>query len=941
MKACICLLLACSVISGVCVSAEEPTKEKKPEVFRLKGLEMPTKGNFCTALLLRELQRQAFLIAARDGLGIQTRDEILGEDCAENPYKLEISLPQWHNCTLKLFQPGKAENIYAKDYKFEKLPIYDYFPYLEKIEEASRTEYIDALKSAGFSGIDLPKGEGKNPEWLLSYADSLEQSCLFLALRKLHEICRRDGESAEIICQLARSYADLGSTTTYYWNPMPKAFYARAMLYAQRGIRLYPESVEARQTMPYVLGMVGFQGAALKRLAQCKKDFPEAEIPSWLQQLESYCKYDYVALRQFDDLRGRYLYMLSGEFCLADKEQIASCEKVLEKLPDCYRAHIFSGGLGGVSHRHRSTVIGTEVLRGMLRSRLQKARVLPEKLNGLLDASVLGRGEIETKNRIGIINILYEAGKDDEKELTWSCLGRMLHEISFHLIKKRVEFMAHVWSVDVDDYLQENMPVIETHPMGNFLCAYLKKYKTADIEETRKLCDAIPTAYLENRLSPLLWWLRRNYPKTDYWGTANLADDVISYDSVYYLSIWKSKARHGFDLLRRADPHNPYLAIFALRYYPEKVKNFLPQWEKELGQLTEFNRRLGIYYQKYSPEKALAVFEKTYRQDPADYTGCYALAKEYKRLGKMQEWRQTLESYLQQDDNGLQHATIRCDIARYLMEQKKYQEALPIAERAAQTWAGWAMSHASNAAEFCGDFAKAELWIRREAERYDTDSWYLFCTRTGKGDLAAAKKNYEETFLPEKLTKKNFGRLLSNIAYYLMENQADKLEEYCRNAPAEDYLQLPIQLFLAEIALAGGKDPLPYWNKVPGLLKGNNKEYSAIIGPLCEMFRKDFTAAEPLDVPTAFALIGVGNEWRKRYSLYHLARFLELRGRKDEAIDLYQRFLPRDGDIPDDAYESLVWRRLRENGVDIYKAITAEKPAPLPEPKKADPGDVF
>jgi hypothetical protein len=74
-------------------------------------------------------------------------------------------------------------------------------------------------------------------------------------------------------------------------------------------------------------------------------------------------------------------------------------------------------------------------------------------------------------------------------------------------------------------------------------------------------------------------------------------------------------------------------------------------------------------------------------------------------------------------------------------------KALPYAEGAAATWAGWAMQCAVRCYEGLKDWRDAELWQQRISERYPNSSlyhWFCFCKRTGHGDVEAARDFVEQ-----------------------------------------------------------------------------------------------------------------------------------------------------------------------------------------------------
>ena len=107
----------------------------------------------------------------------------------------------------------------------------------------------------------------------------------------------------------------------------------------------------------------------------------------------------------------------------------------------------------------------------------------------------------------------------------------------------------------------------------------------------------------------------------------------------------------------------------------------------------------------------------------------------------MDRWKQTLEKALDLPVMGLQHATIRNEIARYHMRRKEWKrEAVVYADAAAESFSAWSMLTACECHEMLKEWDKAEQFIRAVAERYDGQQfeWMLWCYRTGHGDTDAA-----------------------------------------------------------------------------------------------------------------------------------------------------------------------------------------------------------
>ncbi len=115
----------------------------------------------------------------------------------------------------------------------------------------------------------------------------------------------------------------------------------------------------------------------------------------------------------------------------------------------------------------------------------------------------------------------------------------------------------------------------------------------------------------------------------------------------------------------------------------------------------------------------------------------------------MKRWQQTLERSLDTEEIGLEHVQAQVQLADYFMDQCQWAKAKEYAEAAGESWAAWAMSCAQRCAEGMKDWPRAELWAQRRSDRYreQPDSlvrWYLFCVKTGRGNLQAARMFTDE-----------------------------------------------------------------------------------------------------------------------------------------------------------------------------------------------------
>ena len=185
--------------------------------------------------LPREFFRQALLIAARDQLGLSTRDAWLGDPMPTggNNAPFDLRTKYEPSTPVEILRGYPPAPPLVKRYE---LKLNGDLPYLAaEAEKLSRTKFVEALKEAGFSGKANPwTPEAKMPDHIEPLLCEMTFTSQFQALRELHEAIHCGGESPALLGGLVRGYANLGVLTEYLWHPEHKAFKARAWLYAER-----------------------------------------------------------------------------------------------------------------------------------------------------------------------------------------------------------------------------------------------------------------------------------------------------------------------------------------------------------------------------------------------------------------------------------------------------------------------------------------------------------------------------------------------------------------------------------------------------------------------------------------------------------------------------------------------------------------------------------
>ena len=228
-------------------------------------------------ILERELVRQALLIAARDELGLPTRDELLDDVPPGQGRGRPVEIAT-------LFRPGECHALVRRGEgaKTEILQKHDLGtnPDDGRLHDEAHRGGRSRCRGPVPRAVEAARPGGRSRT--RSAADApvppdvetrLEQLGLvdhFAAVRALHEAIRADGESPARLAALARAYAQLGVLSEYQWSPAHRAFKARALLYAERLVARDPKSALAVRSRAFVRALVGRHDLALADLDEAK-----------------------------------------------------------------------------------------------------------------------------------------------------------------------------------------------------------------------------------------------------------------------------------------------------------------------------------------------------------------------------------------------------------------------------------------------------------------------------------------------------------------------------------------------------------------------------------------------------------------------------------------------------------------------------------------------
>jgi len=906
---CLAILLFCPRFAGqenLASAAPAIEKQLRP-ILVLERNDLPEvlAANRNYGVLLRELYRQSFLMAGRESLGLSTRDAVLRElppeNLAEdNRFRLRMALPAKGSGKIRVERGSemKPEVIETIEVSLENPNPFPWDQFIRHAESLSRTTYVEALKKAGFQ--DKPrrfKENAKVSEATEKLIDQMNFMAQYAALRDLHARMNADGESIWLLGGLVRAYANLGVLAETRWSPAHKVFKARALLYAQRMANLTASGLQGSWHRAYALALAGIHGEALKELETARKQLEglkkrggeliaTAKQPVWVPLIEALCRFDTAQLAEAAKTENqRQLAQLLQFVTVEDHKTLSLTVKtariVLESNPECYRVNDPISEFGGLSNQHSSTQECMATLTKALPKRLESMPDLPEAA-----ANLLKEGGAETK----VLQALVEADKSaKDPDPSWTILARMAQDTRFVQVYRRLYFMDRVWNVSVTDFLLESLPLIAVdHPYRPLIQGFVLN-RQRERTDFSNLILKMPLNDPDLAQIGILQAFKEIDPRKgqELSNRSFLLLDNIARDSSLYLRYATDpKLRAG--LARTAlqvCPHEPFAMAALIETDWKSVQKQAAEWEKTCQHPLVLLSLGQHYLTDNKGEEAERCLRKCMEASP-DKIVFTTLANSYKAQGKLDDWKKTLDSYLEKgESHGLDHAQIQVEIARYFMAQMEWKKAQPYADEAAKTYAGWALLCASECYEGMQDWDRSEELVRAAAERYDDGvvRWYYWCRRTGKGDVQSA----------EKLVRKHINSLDDHFSqqdltffatfYVLAKEPAKALEMIAalsKQAPSETVNLLRMTL-LDELSKTEDR------NAIMKTLAGKDTPYGNMVKLFSDCLAKDEKGK--LDGEAVEKIMKTVPADAVVDANYFVGKFLQHRGHKEEGVKYLQR----------------------------------------------------
>jgi tetratricopeptide (TPR) repeat protein len=717
-------------------------------------------------ILSRELIRQAMLIAAREELGLVTRDEILGESLPAAADGATIQLGSFmmsrngihlvNHAFVARGEGDRAERLveiglpcpYSPDGSLAKLVV--------KAEGLSRAEFPDVLRKLGASGKANAERTGALvPDGVEDRLSQVSFATVFAALRSVHESIRTDGESPLRLGALSRGYALLGVLCEFQWHPAHKAFKARSLLYAERMVAREPKGAQALWNRAFVRALVGMHRDALADLtaaATAGNAGSPATRPDWVDLIEGLARHD---VRRLESATGRQaklaalLGLLAVQYPVGSRQALEAARRVVEVDPGCFRAYEAMCRAGGVANGHTATTAGLEAFARALPETLKSLPGLPQRVREFLN------------HPVGGVPALYEAFDkssapgDDPGEPSWGAMSHLLQETRFVQVYHRLRFMRYDWAVPVDEFWNETRLSVAGHRFYPVLEMIAAPSGAASAQAA--FFDRLTRLDLEPVEISMIRILQgtRNRNAMRAWFTAELHVDQVAPDLSEVIQGTQPDAKVRFArMLLEVSPDSPFAIATLIEHDRSASASQMAEWEKKAGDSPPILAALArLHTEQKKPDLAESELKRYIEQQP-EYWAFQMLAAIYKARGDMKRWQETLERSLGTEETGLEHVQAQVQLADYLMDQGQWAKAKEYAETAGESFAAMGMSCAQRCAEGMKDWARAEQWAQRQTERYpeQADSlfrWYLFCMKTGRGNLRAARQ-YTQQLLHER-----------------------------------------------------------------------------------------------------------------------------------------------------------------------------------------------
>lgn len=746
------LLLVCLLILSVLGASPVEANQKRAAAAEQQTVYLDLQKQDVNirvpGVMIRELFRQAFLIAAREEFGARTRDASLGEPLPPPESKLvpvfniHVTITRRGRYVVQVMQRD-GDNLKLIEKRDLKLTNRSSVAEVVRLaEEYSRTWFKDLLQQSVYVPKKKKATKDAIPTEPLRFikVDDLNFRQQYGQLIDTHAAIAKQGESPALLAQLARSYALLGTLTEQYWSLIPPAAKARGLLYAERLQQKHPDTAYALSNRALVRGLLGLDRMALKDIETIAGLKSQTNVPAeWLPVVEAHCRYDTRKLADQkltpeNELLRDYLALLQVTYFGTPRQQNAIADKLLARDSRSVRAYFTRprtlDDRQSLALIHDLNVKLIHYCQPLLKGKNVR-KLLPEFAGTRLQNLV--------ESRDALVAALKDRGANpaENTEPSFSMLASTVQDLTmlqaWDLISRRQELRA----VNADQELKLFLKSLDKHPFRPFLQTF--SWQQAVALEAFDELGQVPGEYWTPATHPILARDRKlslpNEPLETVRDTTYIRNGSHVISELAFVidyAVPEAEKRLWVPYLTAVSPYSPYTIIQELTYNWDQNEPRVPELLERYADVDKLIHAIAYQYSlRFDYPRAEKIYEQSFQQRPT-YENIYPLIKMAQLQGKDEQEQKLRNEALELTEGPMARAGLEAEIARYYIQKKDYKEALKHAKVAAETYSSWGLRLEAECHELLGDLDSAFEFRKQESLRYNNHyDFYAWCRSRG------------------------------------------------------------------------------------------------------------------------------------------------------------------------------------------------------------------
>jgi|GEM_PF-3098027 len=856
-------------------------------------------------VLVQQIIRQAFLLTAREHFHALTRDSALRETEQDLPktaaiFEMRVTVPESpaKACTVTLKSLQSPTQVAEWTETFpngaEELPA----AVITLAGSWAQADFVTFLETAGLPVGPLP--EQTHPV-ASDRPVTMDLLTSIGVLRQLHEELLVSPDSVDLLTAMAREYALLGTFTRCHLGAENKVFLARGLLYAERAVQQLPEDSTLAWNRALVLALTGLQTEAVNEIARARSLMPTTPAPDWSEALAAFVDWNLADLQTAVEKQSplaAYLQMLAMQMAGSVDERLKAVNEVMQLQPECLSAAAQMASEDRLGLRRS---VGQaqllQLLLGLPQS-LKKYASLPENVKKLLEEEKPPESQAEFfLQHLALRTALRDSTPEsDPAEPSLTALNYLVSELQMLQATQMLETQRRYLGIDPALLIRQMEALLEHHPLASLCQVYSMNSRQDQFVYMKLIEDSASFAWGSGAAGTIqsLAWLRAPRQNHMLARIRNQGDDILP-ELIARLNYpaTAEDTRQTLQTLQRMAPQCPAVIAWAIRKDKNVTGEQLETWEKAsnspivLQALVDFYANSIETSKGYQPEAYERCLKKSIEVERT-HKMLWKLADLYWGQGHEEKWEQTQLEALELPSFGLEEAQTAEKLAYYYMGQEEWNKARPVALRAAESYSAWGLICGSRCLEALGEWEESETHLKNMIERYNGSyfDWYLWCRRTGHGDVDAART----TFLDSLNSMSEKQRLQHDAMGVYSELEGDTeeaitiYENAFRSNPKDIYSGMSAALLRDQQKQYDQRDQL--------LDKIMSRERISGETLLANWIRRQPRESRSVPDPAILELFytyRLHDRGHGTMAAWYIGRFLQLRGHEQEAVTWMQR----------------------------------------------------